>query len=139
MSAPTVWTENKVRDYIEELSDDLLAERYGQMFELALEKGIFVNRVGLYPGFNISGTDGKVLFGFWANGYFDIYMNEDRFNGGAVERDGFVADLKSIGLLDEGLDPNGVVANKKALRAVTDLNEDEFSKFLDIVNRYSAA
>ena len=139
MSAPTVWTENKVRDYIEELSDDLLAVRYGQMFELALEKGIFVNRVGLYPGFNISGTDGKVLFGFWANGYFDIYMNEDRFNGGAVERDGFVADLKSIGLLDEGLDPNGVVANKKALRAVTDLNEDEFSKFLDIVNRYSAA
>jgi hypothetical protein len=100
---------------------------------------VFINRVGLAPGVNMEGKNGKIIFGFWYNGYFDIYINEHNFSGGAVERDDFVADLKSIGLLDEGLDPNQVVANRKAFRAITDLNEDEFSKFLNIVNRYSAS
>lgn len=133
------WTINEVRDYIEEMDDKTLADRLKEILELTLKNDAFMNRIALKPGFNVRSRNGKVLFGFAHDGGVGIYMSEDRFGGSAEERDEFVTELKSIGLLDEGLDPQQVLTCRNSIIGFADIKEEEFSKFLDIVNRYSAA
>ncbi len=133
----TQWTADRIREYIEELDDEVLAERWTKTLELALKSGAFARSNSMEPRFNVRSSGGLTLFSFRQDGSFDIYLSADRFERGLRESEEFAAEMKSIGLVNTELKPSEVDACRRSLAKVTDLSDDEFNKFLDIMNRYS--
>ena len=71
---------------------------------------------------------------FWMSGVVCCVLNADEYAGGEVERNRLVDSLNELPIFD--YDPTGVVAGRDSLGPITDLDEDQYKIFIEILNEF---
>jgi len=65
-----------------------------------------------------------------------LFFEERKYPGGAEERDALVNELKALGMLDPDIDPGEVVSGRTLLRKLSELDDNELAKLLDVLSQY---
>ena len=65
-----------------------------------------------------------------------MFFEERKYPGGAEERDVLVNELKTLGMLDPDIDPGEVVSGRGSTRKLSELDDNELAKLLDVLSQY---
>ena len=133
---PRLWTQELLYDAYAKLPDPDLGKCLRKVLDWAINRGYFLPATVQGPGFGLRGRSGKRIVSFFPD-YVFCYLKDERYPGGAQERDRLVEELKNIGMYDQLFDPRPR-DTKNLARRLTDLSEDEFRTLLDIFSRFCA-
>ena len=132
----TVWTEERLRNVYENLSDRQIGQRLLRVLDWAAGKGFFLLTTAKNASFGLKGRSGKRIITFFLHGAISAYLNEACFLNGAEQRNRFVEDLKVLRMYDRSFDPSAVVSNRDFKRKITEMDDEELEKLLEIIGKY---
>lgn len=137
-----IWSVDMLRNaFINgNIPDVSLAERLRNTLEWAVQNNIFIKTNSHKPTFGIQDKSGKRMISFSPDGFIYPYLNysnDEGYLGGREGREQYVIDLKALNLLDQTLNLADVVSGRTATRKLQELDDDEYSQLLNILEKYS--
>ena len=133
----TLWRKELLHERFGKLPDPDLGKRLRRVLDWAVNNGFFLPLKAQNPGFGLRGRNGKLIISLYPS-YVYCFFEDERYLGGARDRDKLVAELKELRMYDSDLDPGSVVSGRELTRELTELSEDEFTKLLDIFSHFCA-
>lgn len=130
------WPADRLRAAYDDLPNRELAGRLREVLDWATGRGFFLEARAETPIFGLRGRSGNRIVSFFSDGSVYCFLHANQYPGGEEERDRFVAELKDLRMLDLELDPRGVVAGRNLARKLTDMEEEEFRKLLEVLSCY---
>jgi hypothetical protein len=132
------WTDELLRERIDDISKEILRRRVSEIFEFALGKEIFAESLSQRPQFYLTmqNTGGKVLaVSFDGTLYAHFGLIEAKKYPTDDVRRRFVEDLKRLNLLPQNINPDEVKSGRWLERRLDDLTDDEYTEFLNSLER----
>jgi hypothetical protein len=132
------WTYELLTEQIDAISKDILKRRVSYILQFAKDKGIFAESKSQNPQFNLTmkKTGSKVL-SVSLNGTLYAYFGLSegwRYPTDEAHRR-FVEDLKRLNLLPQNINPDKVKSGKNLQKRLDNLTDEEFSEFLNSLER----
>jgi hypothetical protein len=131
----TVWRAGKLRDALAGVENMQNRERVRRILDWALERDCFTTSTSQNPVFGLESELGERIFTVFLDGHVHMFFGEEKYRHGGEERDALFDELKNLGMFDESLRPKDVVASHNCSRTLWELDEQEFAKLLDILER----
>lgn len=137
-----VWSVDMLRSAYtnDKIPNNYLSQRLRNTLEWAVKNNIFIKTNSHKPTFGIQDKNGKRMISFSPDGSIYPYLNysnDEGYLGGIEGREQYVIDLKALNLLDQTLNLADVVSGRTATRKLQDLDDDEYSQLLSILEKYS--
>lgn len=131
--SPTLWTVERLRETYDNLPGRDIGGRLREVLDWAAGRGFFLEARAKTPVFGLRGRSGNRIVSFFSDGSVYCFLNANQYPGGEEERDRFVAELKDLRMLDRELDPRGVVSGRNLARKLTEMEEEELRKLLEVL------
>lgn len=132
------WTYELLTERIADISKEILRRRVSYILQFAKDKGIFAESVSQNPQFNLTmQKTGKKVLAVTLHGPLYAYFGlSERWRYPTDEaRRRFVEDLKRLNLLPQNINPDEVKSGKNLQRRLDDLTDEEFTEFLNSLER----
>jgi len=130
------WPPDKLRAAYEKFDDRKLAQNLRTILDWAVDNKFFMENRTKFPAFGLRGKSKRRIVSFFFYGAIHLFMREMHYPGGTEERDELVNELKSLGLLDQDLDPQKVTSGCGLKRRLSELNDEELKKMLAAFDKY---
>ena len=130
------WTIQELKSVYSDMSNNILRSRLNKLLDWAVNNNIFKETETENPIFHILGRNQKSLISIYGNGGGYLRTKKEIYSGGNSERNELINDLKESNLMSIDFDPELPKDGKEFTKKLSDLNEDEFEKFLHILSKY---
>jgi hypothetical protein len=127
------WTVSELKTAFYDLSNTILRERLEKILYWTVANSLFKESVTENPIFKILGKSRKPILSIYGSGGIYLFTNIDYYLGGAVERNEIVDKFKDIDLLNIDYNIESSKEGKGLTRKISDLSEQEFEKFFEII------
>ncbi|MEA3407469.1 MAG: hypothetical protein U9R48_05240 [Chloroflexota bacterium] len=134
-----LWSVGKLRDALASVENAQNRERIQRILDGALKRDCFATSRSQNPVFGLESEIGRRIFTIRLDGHVHMFFGEKKYRGGAEERDALFDELKNLGMFEESLRPEDVIASHNCSRILWELDEQEFAELLDILERYCKA
>jgi len=134
--ASALWTAEKLKASLAELPDDILRHRLKRVLDWVIEKNYFQPAYAMCPVFGIRGKHNLRIISLNYAGVIYLFTSSRNYLNGESERDAFVNELKAAGIVDRELDPTNIISGRNLNVRLQDMEEDVFSIFIDILDKY---
>jgi len=128
------WSIDQLRSPLSEMTDGVLKQRLSYMLDWVKDK--FIIAAAQKPIFGICGKGKLRIISINFEGVIYLFLSSKHYLDNEHERDALLNELKAMGLADKGLDPSTIISGKNLSKRLQDLSENEFRKFLDIIDNY---
>jgi hypothetical protein len=132
------WTYELLRERINDISKEILRRRVYYILQFAKDKGIFAVSVSQKPQFNLTmQKTGKIVLTVSFEGSLYAYFGfkEAKKYPTDEARQRLVEDLKRLNLLPQNINPDEIESAKNLQRRLDDLTDEEFTEFLNSLER----
>ena len=129
------WSSSLLR----EASQDMPNEEASPLIALldwTVKNVCFLQSRAESPNFCLARKSGHRIFCVSHSGILYLFFEEHRYPDGSIERDQLVAELKDLTLITSDIDTKEVVSGRNFIRKLSDLDTNEFDKFLHILHCY---
>jgi hypothetical protein len=130
-----LWTVDKLRRAFESLENEE-GRRLQTVLDWAVSNRFLIEGRTQFPAFGLRGKGEERILTVFSSGLIFLFFEGRRYPGGAEERDMLVNDLKALGMLDPDIVPGEVVSGRASTRKLSELDDNEFARLLDVLSRY---
>lgn len=131
--ASVSWTPDRLREAYANVAGRTLRERLLALLEWAQGRASIITASAKRPTLGIKGRGNLRLFSVYVDGAIYWFMRESAYLDGREERDRLAAQLRTLGLIDPGLDLADIVDGRNLARKLGDLTEEQLSGFLELL------
>lgn len=130
-----LWTVDKLRRAFEGFENEE-GRRLQTVLDWAVSNRFLIEGRTQFPAFGLRGKGKERILTVFSSGRIYLFFEERKYPGGAEERDVLVNELKALGMLDPDIDPGEVVGGRNSLRKLSELDDNELAKLLDVLGQY---
>lgn len=134
-----IWTPGRIENAIASVANPLLSRRLQQVLEWVISRQLYMPGTSQeYPAFGLRGHSGERLLTFDMNGSMYLFFHEINQLDSILKRDDLLMSLRTLGLLDPGLDLKRKPVPISLRRSLFSLSESEFHELLATLSRYTS-
>ena len=133
---PVQWTKDKLKTAFENFTPTDTAQKLRRVLDWSLSNQSFIESKAQLPSFGICGKGKYRILTIYSDEYVYLFFEQRLYPGGNEERDKLVNALKSLQMLDQDIDPQQAANGRNLVRRLSELNDDELAKFLDVLGEF---